>query len=104
MADFALLPFILCGVAVRRAKLSFYPSTIGWTPTVFLRWEGYRRRKSLSQGHLRTEKAYLYFLHALCTLVFPDSFLGVWFMEAALCFVMLFFVYKILKLSRHRRF
>lgn len=41
---------------------------------------------------------YLYFLHALCALIDDKSFIGVWFMEIFLCFLLLLFVYKILRL------
>lgn len=41
---------------------------------------------------------YLYFLHALCALIDDRSFIGVWLMEILLCFIMLLFVYKILRL------
>ena len=40
----------------------------------------------------------LYFIHALAAMISSDSFLGVYFIEAAACFGFLFYSYKTLQL------
>lgn len=94
---FAFLSFAVLLFAVQSSP--FYPINDWVDPNCFLTvGKAIADGKVLYRDIYEQKGPYLYFLHALCTLVFPDSFLGVWFMEAALCFVMLFFVYKILKL------
>ena len=98
---FAFLSFAVLLFAVQSSP--FYPINDWVDPNCFLTvGKAIADGKVLYRDIYEQKGPYLYFLHALCTLVFPDSFLGVWFMEAALCFVMLFFVYKIL--SGWRRF